>query len=166
MDEDVLQLFTDSMKFSMDTFRMKDGIFLNRSEYIIKSKKEELYDTAIPNPNSIFLRNTAFYSLLINDYELAMSSLEINLDVVNQLFAYGESYLWYITSLFEVLRFIVIKAPPKIKKRIIKEKLNYLTKAEKIVSFSKAGNIQICNLQECYYNNLNVEKLDKISNII
>ena len=154
------------MKFSMATFRMKDGIFLNKSEYVIKSKKEELYDTAIPNPNSIFLRNTAFYSLIFDDYELAMSSLEINLDVVNQLFEYGESYLWYIASLFEILRFIVIKVPPKNKKRIIKEKLNYLTKAEKIVNFSKARNIQICNLYECYCNNLNLKKLNEISNII
>ncbi len=166
MDEDVLQLFTDSMKFSLATFRMKDGIFIYKSEYIIKSKKEELYDTAIPNPNSIFLRNTAFYSLIFNDYEFAMSSLEINLDVVNQLFAYAESYLWYIASLFEILRFIVIKATPKNKKRLIKEKLNYLTKAEKIINFSTDASIQICNVHECYYNDLNIEKLDEISNII
>ncbi len=162
MDEDVLQLFKDSMKFSMDSFRMKDGIFLNRSEYIIRSKKEELYDTAIPNPNSIFLRNTAFYSLIFNDYELAMSSLEINLNVVNQLFEYGESYLWYITSLFEILRIIVIKAPLKIDRAKVIAKVNNLERTEKIIRTTDDIVFSICNIKECYHSFKEIEKLEKL----
>ena len=162
LDEEVLRIFTNHIKYSIENFRMKNGVFDDRSEVLYESKSEELYDGAIPNPHSVFLRNTAFYALISDDYELATYSIEVDQDLKTQLFKYSGSYLWYITSLFEILNFIVIKIPLKIKKTRILSGMNHLYKTEKIIRSSIMTDIQICNLVECIYSNLDIEKLEEI----
>lgn len=162
LDEEVLRIFTEHIKYSIENFRMNNGFFVDRSKVLYESKSEELYDGAIPNPNSVFLRNTAFYALISDDYVLATNLMEINLDLSNQLLSHSGSYLWYITSLSEILKFIVIKIPLKIEKPRILSRVSHLYKTEKIVGYSIMKNIQICNLVKCIRSNLDIEKLDEI----
>ena len=150
------------MKFSIEHFRMKNGIFINRSEALLNNKPEDFYDTAFPNPNSIFIRNITFYSLIFDNYELATNSMEINLDLASQLFKYSGSYLWYITTLFEIFKVVVIKTPLKTDTSKIIAKVTYLNRTEKLIKMTHEKKFSICNIELCYHTFLEIEKLEKL----
>ena len=162
LDEEVLRIFIDHMKLSLEDFRGKDGIFVNRTDDVVKDKTDRLYDSAIPNPNSIFIRNTAFYALILDDYELAMNTMEIDLDLMRQLFEYSSSYLWYITSLFEILRFIMIKTPLIIDTSKVITKMNNLERTEKLMRPTNDKEFSICSINKCYHIFREIEKLEKL----
>ena len=93
-----------------------------------------------------------------------MNSMEINKDIASQLVESGLSYLWFITSLFEILKFIEIRIPLELRNTMIADNVNSLKKAEKVLKLSIHENIEICNIIECYQSTPDIKKIAEILN--
>lgn len=160
--EEDLQLFKELMKFNLENFSKKDTSFQDKTQLIMITEALEFHDSAVPSPNSISLRNILFYALINDNYELAMEQMLSNKTFTSSLFTYSGSYLWYLTSLYEILKLITIKTPSSFKKLDIFFKVNHLEKAEKLIKYSDQKEFSICNVKECYKSFLKIEKLEEL----
>lgn len=161
LDETILPEIDSLMKTAIGHFK-DDSCLYHDNQGIIPNKTEdanELYDGAIPNPNSVMFRNVGFYSLLNDDLELCMGHLFIGRAFFKNLSDYSSSHTWAITSLLELNKSLIIKIPQEFKLTEPILKINQIKIFEKFLKPVNANEFDICNVTECRYQFDDIKKL-------
>ncbi len=152
-DETILPEIDKLMKTVICHFK-DDSCLYHDNQGIITNNVEganELYDGAIPNPNSVMLRNIGFYSLLNDDLELSMQHLFLEKAFVKNLSNYGSSHTRAITSLLELNKSLVIKIPQKFKLTESILRISQIKTFEKILKKVSSYEFNVCTITECRY---------------
>lgn len=165
LDETILPEIDKLMKTVIDHFK-DDSFLYHDNQGIIPNNvgdANELYDGAIPNPNSVMLRNIGFYSLLNDDLELYMQHLFLEKAFVKNLSNYSSSHTWAITSLLELNKSLVIKIPQEFILTEPVSKINQIKIFEKILKRVNENEFDVCNTTECKYHFETIIKLIEVT---
>lgn len=151
LNEEALLLFYTLMNFSIESFNNIDGTFHEKQNSLMKIEFSELYDGAIPSPNSIMLKNAGFFALLNGSYDLATYINSLNKDFLKIVLSNSTSFTWLIRVLFENPKFLLIKVP------LLRDGLGFIKKSyllvvrEKILKINNSDTTEICTMSECIY---------------
>ena len=95
-----------------------------------------------------------------------MGNLEVHRSQLTNISSYGSSYLWLITSLFEIDKLIVIKKPESSLNTGYIQSINQLTRAEKTMVRKNINTREICTISKCIYKNKNEEEqIEKLKDL-
>lgn len=166
IDQNVLNLFENLMKSYLLNVTNKTEKYPKNSVNLEAMELSDLYDGAIPSPNSILLRNKSFFALINDNYELAMDNIEVHRNQLSNISSYGSSYLWLITSFFEIDKLLVIKTPDSWINIQYIQIINQIKRAEKTIIRKNINISEICTISKCIYKNANEEEqIEKLKSL-
>ena len=153
LDETILPEIDKLMKTAIGHFKDDSCLYHDNQDIIPNKEKDanELYDGAIPSPNSIMIRNVVFYALLNDEQELTMNQLSLKGEYVKNLQMYGSSFASAIIALLDIQKTVIIKFPMSSFDSTLINKIDQLNKSEKIVKSADESTFDVCNISKCMF---------------